>query len=79
MQADPPAPEWRLAIHGGAGVIKRGSMTPEREAEFIAGLTEALEAGAAVLREGGSAVDAVQAAVIPMENNPIFNAGKGAV
>lgn len=70
---------WRLAIHGGAGVITRGSMTPEQEAAFRTGLQEALEAGAEVLRNGGSALDAVQAAVIPMENNPIFNAGKGAV
>jgi beta-aspartyl-peptidase (threonine type) len=80
VNADPPeAPEWRLAIHGGAGVITRGSMTPEQEALYKAGLQEALEAGAEVLRNGGSALDAVQAAVIPMENNEIFNAGKGAV
>ena len=72
-------PEWRLAIHGGAGVITRGSMTPEQEAAFDAGLQEALEAGAEVLRNGGTALDAVQAAVLPMEDNPIFNAGKGAV
>jgi len=80
VNTDPTdAPEWRLAIHGGAGVITRGSMTPEQEAMFQAGLQEALEAGAEVLRNGGSALDAVQAAVIPMENNSIFNAGKGAV
>jgi beta-aspartyl-peptidase (threonine type) len=80
VNTDPTdTPVWRLAIHGGAGVITRGSMTPEQEAMFQAGLQEALEAGAEVLRNGGSALDAVQAAVIPMENNPIFNAGKGAV
>ena len=80
VKAEPPAqPEWRLAIHGGAGVITRGSITPEQEAAFQAGLKEALEAGAEVLRNGGSALDAVQAAVMPMEDNPIFNAGKGAV
>ncbi|KCZ56136.1 isoaspartyl peptidase/L-asparaginase family protein [Hyphomonas chukchiensis] len=73
------APKWHLAIHGGAGVILRENMTPEEEAAYTAGLNAALEAGAAVLREGGSAVDAVQAAVIPMENNPLFNAGYGAV
>ena len=78
-QAVAPEGGWRLAIHGGAGVITRGSMTPEQEAAFEAGLKQALEAGAEVLRNGGSAVDAVQAAVIPMEDNPIFNAGKGAV
>lgn len=80
VSAEPAeAPKWRLAIHGGAGVITRGSMTPEQEALYRAGLQEALEAGAAVLRNGGTALDAVQAAVIPMENNEIFNAGKGAV
>ena len=73
------APEWRLVIHGGAGVILRENMSAEREAEYTAALEEALEAGAAILREGGSALDAVQAAVIPMEDSPLFNAGHGAV
>ena len=54
-------------------------MTTEKRAEYEAALTEALEAGAAVLAEGGSAVEAVQAAIIPMENSPLFNAGRGAV
>ena len=71
--------EWRLAIHGGAGVITRDNLTPEREAEYRAALEEALEAGAEVLRQGGTSLDAVQAAIIPMENNPLFNAGVGAV
>jgi beta-aspartyl-peptidase (threonine type) len=75
----PDQPEWRLVIHGGAGVILRENMTPEREAAYTAALETALEAGADVLRNGGSAVDAVQAAVIPMEDNPLFNAGQGAV
>ena len=73
------APEWRLVIHGGAGVILRENMSAEREAEYTAALEEALEAGAAILRDGGSALDAVQAAVIPMEDSPLFNAGHGAV
>lgn len=72
-------PDWRLVIHGGAGVILRENLTPEREAAYTAALETALEAGAAVLREGGSAVDAVQAAVIPMEDDALFNAGHGAV
>ena len=72
-------PEWRLVIHGGAGVILRENLTAEREAAYVAALETALEAGAAVLRDGGSAVDAVQAAVIPMEDDPLFNAGHGAV
>jgi L-asparaginase / beta-aspartyl-peptidase len=75
----PDQAEWRLVIHGGAGVILRESMTPEREAEFKAGLNAAMEAGAEVLRNGGEAIDAVQAAVLVMEDNPLFNAGYGAV
>ena len=71
--------EWRLVIHGGAGVIVRENMPPEREAAFTAALETALEAGANVLQNGGNAVAAVQAAVIPMEDDPLFNAGQGAV
>lgn len=84
-QANAPAakeverPEWRLVIHGGAGVILRENLSAEQEAAYTAALETALEAGADVLRNGGSAVDAVQAAVIPMENDPLFNAGVGAV
>ena len=52
---------WTIAIHGGAGVIERGQLTPEREAEYRAALTAAIEAGSEVLRSGGSALDAVQA------------------
>ncbi|NQY98589.1 MAG: isoaspartyl peptidase/L-asparaginase [Henriciella sp.] len=79
MVSEADRPEWRLVIHGGAGVILRENLTPEREAAYTAALETALEAGAAVLRDGGSAVDAVQAAVIPMEDDPLFNAGHGAV
>jgi len=57
------AGNWQLAIHGGAGVIERGSLTPEKEAAYRAGLNAALEAGAKVLRAGGSSLDAVEAAV----------------
>lgn len=74
-----PMPEWSLAIHGGAGVITRANMTPEREAHMHASLEAALEAGAAVLEAGGTALDAVEAAVIVMEDDPVFNAGRGAV
>ena len=72
-------PPYALAIHGGAGVISRSKMTPEREAASLNALREALEAGEAVLRDGGTAIDASQAAVIVLEDNPLFNAGKGAV
>lgn len=72
-------PRWSLAIHGGAGTLDPAQMTPERRAEYEAALQKALDAGAKVLAEGGSAMDAVKAAIIPMEDSPLFNAGKGAV
>ncbi|HET7276346.1 MAG TPA: isoaspartyl peptidase/L-asparaginase [Longimicrobiaceae bacterium] len=72
-------PGWGIVIHGGAGTINRGDMTPEQEAEYRAKLTEALEAGHGVLSEGGSSLDAVVAAINVMEDSPLFNAGKGAV
>jgi L-asparaginase / beta-aspartyl-peptidase len=73
------APKWSLAIHGGAGTLDPDKMTPEKRAEYEAALQAALDAGAKVLAEGGSAMDAVKAAIIPMEDSPLFNAGKGAV
>jgi beta-aspartyl-peptidase (threonine type) len=68
-----------LAIHGGAGTIKRENMSPEREAEYRAKLEEALKAGYAILGQGGSSLDAVVATIQVMEESPLFNAGKGAV
>ena len=70
---------WQLAIHGGAGVIERGSLTPEKEAAYHASLSAALETGARVLRAGGSSLDAVESAVRVLEDDPLFNAGKGSV
>jgi L-asparaginase / beta-aspartyl-peptidase len=70
---------WTLVIHGGAGVIERERMTPEREAAARAGLDAALTAGSKVLAEGGTAIDAVEAAVRVLEDDPSFNAGRGAV
>ena len=70
---------FAIAIHGGAGTILRYEMTPEKERAYVDGLRESLQAGYDVLGDGGSAVDAVQAAVLSMEENPLFNAGKGAV
>ena len=70
---------YALAIHGGAGTILRATMTGEKEAAYLAGLNRALEAGEAVLREGGAALDAVTAAVCALEDEPLFNAGRGAV
>ena len=69
----------RLVIHGGAGAISRSRLTPEREQAYRQVLAESLTAGHAVLKAGGSSVDAVIAAVVVMEDSPLFNAGKGAV
>ena len=68
-----------LAIHGGAGVIERVNLDAGTEAAIRADLAKALAAGEAVLRAGGSALDAVQAATVALEELPRFNAGKGAV
>jgi beta-aspartyl-peptidase (threonine type) len=73
------AATWQLAIHGGAGVVEPGSLTPEKEAAYRASLNAALEAGARILRSGGSSLDAVEAAVQVLEDEPLFNAGRGAV
>jgi len=70
---------WSFAIHGGAGTLSRADLTPEREASIRATLQAALDAGAAVLESGGSALDAVTAAVTLLEDDPQFNAGRGAV
>ena len=70
---------FALAVHGGAGTIGRAALTPDIERATHAGLARALEAGAAVLRDGGAALDAVTAAVCALEDEPLFNAGRGAV
>ncbi|MBU8899054.1 isoaspartyl peptidase/L-asparaginase [Corallococcus sp. M34] len=74
-----PKPKWGLVIHGGAGVISRENLSPEREAAVRAALAQSLQAGHAVLARGGSSLDAVSAAIHVMEDSPYFNAGKGAV
>lgn len=68
-----------LAIHGGAGTILRSKMTAEKEAAYRKELSDALEIGYAILEKGGTALDAIQAAVISLEDCPLFNAGKGSV
>jgi beta-aspartyl-peptidase (threonine type) len=68
-----------LAIHGGAGVLPRAEMSPEREAACHAALARVLAAGEAVLARDGTALDAVTVAVETLENEPLFNAGRGAV
>ena len=72
-------PRWSLAIHGGAGILERDALTPDKEKAYRTGLDEALRAGGAVLDRGGPAIDAVAAAVRVLEDNPLFNAGRGAV
>jgi beta-aspartyl-peptidase (threonine type) len=68
-----------LVIHGGAGTIDRAKMTPEKERAYREGLQNALKAGWQILQRGGSALDATEASVCSLEDNPMFNAGRGAV
>jgi len=70
---------YSLALHGGAGTLVKAQMTAEREAAYHAALHRALEAGRVVLAAGGGALDAVTAAVMALEDEPLFNAGRGAV
>jgi beta-aspartyl-peptidase (threonine type) len=72
-------PPFALAVHGGAGTIDRGSMTLGKEKEYRRGLEESLKAGAAILKDGGASLDAVEACVRILEDNPLFNAGRGSV
>lgn len=71
--------KFSIAIHGGAGTILPMLMTPEKELQYRKGLQTALELGSDILKKGGTSIDAVEAAVISLENFPLFNAGKGAV
>ncbi|WP_171115864.1 MULTISPECIES: isoaspartyl peptidase/L-asparaginase [Streptomyces] len=77
---EPEAKDVVLAVHGGAGTaLDRATTSPEREKAYRDGIAEALQAGQKVLDRGGNSTDAVQAAVERLEDNPLFNAGKGAV
>lgn len=78
-QAEAPKNKFVLVIHGGAGTILKSQMTPEKEKAYTDALNEALEKGSAILNKGGSALDAVETSVRVLEDNPLFNAGKGAV
>lgn len=73
------APRWSIVVHGGAGVIERASMTPEMEAQYRASLRQALSIGGDILDGGGSALDAVEATIVYLEDDELFNAGRGAV
>lgn len=68
-----------LVIHGGAGTILKKNMTPEKEKAYRDKLTEALQTGYDILKNGGTSEDAVQATIMVMEDSPLFNAGKGSV
>src|SRR5689334_19210888 len=71
--------KFSIAIHGGAGTIRKKDLTAETEQEYLRGLSESLEAGYTILDKGGSALDAVKAAVVALEDNILFNAGRGSV
>lgn len=68
-----------MAIHGGAGTLPRAEMSGEAERQYRAGLREAIDAGYALLHDGGTSLDAVTRAVVLLEDNPLFNAGRGSV
>lgn len=71
--------KFTLVIHGGAGTILKEHMTPEKETAYNEALKQALKAGYDVLKSGGTSLDAVEVAIIIMEDSPLFNAGKGSV
>ncbi|MEM8695695.1 MAG: isoaspartyl peptidase/L-asparaginase [Pseudomonadota bacterium] len=71
--------EWTIAIHGGAGVIERERLTPGQDSAIRAALRRALDTGSAILRNGGTSIDAIEATIRELEDDPNFNAGRGAV
>ncbi len=75
----PETPRWSIVVHGGAGVIERANLTPEVEVQYRAAMENAVRAGGEVLDRGGSALDAVEVVIQGMEDDPLFNAGRGAV
>ncbi|MGO9940080.1 MAG: isoaspartyl peptidase/L-asparaginase family protein [Terracidiphilus sp.] len=74
-----PGHRWAIVVHGGAGVIERAKLGPEGDSGYRAGLKTAIEAGARVLDQGGSSLDAVEATLHILEDDPLFNAGRGSV
>jgi beta-aspartyl-peptidase (threonine type) len=75
----PVARHWAIVLHGGAGIIERRTMDLKTEAAYRASLTQAIQAGSAILAQGGSSLDAIEAAIRILEDDPLFNAGRGAV
>jgi beta-aspartyl-peptidase (threonine type) len=70
---------WRLMVHGGCGAMRPGGLNPDQEEAARLGLGAALDAGERILKGGGSALDAVEAAARVLEDDPVFNAGRGSV
>lgn len=70
---------FAIVIHGGAGTILKKNMSDEQEKAYQEKLQEALDSGYLVLKNGGTAIEAVEKAIVVMEDSPLFNAGKGAV
>jgi len=79
LAQQPATHHWAMEVHGGAGVIERANLGPEGDAAYREGLRAALDAGTKVLASGGSSLDAVEAAIKVLEDDPHFNAGRGAV
>jgi beta-aspartyl-peptidase (threonine type) len=71
-----PAENFAIVIHGGAGTILKKNMSPQVEAQYKAKLEEAVKAGYAILKNGGSSIDAVEKTINIMEDSPLFNAGR---
>src|SRR4029077_4685080 len=76
--AAPPAPKWAIAIHGGAGTIPKDLPEAQKQ-QYLHSLGEALKIGQGVLQQGGTSLDAVEKVIRFLEDDPLFNAGKGAV
>src|SRR5215212_6886754 len=72
-------PKWAIVVHGGAGVIERAALSPEQDKAYREAMGRVANVGADVLKKGGSALDALEAAIRIMEDDPLFNAGRGAV
>ncbi len=79
MAQQPQARHWAIVVHGGAGDIDRAKLGPEGDKAYRAALAKVVQVGAAVLDHGGSSLDAVEAAIRIMEDDPLFNAARGAV
>jgi len=79
LPAQADSPRWAIAVHGGAGVIERKDLTPEQDAAYRAAMQHAVEKGSAILKSGGSSLDAIEAVIRDLEDDPLFNAGRGAV